>query len=329
MSRRNLWLDLFKLFLSFLVICIHFIGNTYWHYPIYRLAVPTFFMISGYFLYSKDENKRIDKAKQFIKRTFKYLLIGFGIYIVYDFIMCYIDGKGVGYYFTTLFYQDFLFEFFFLNRPITYSGYQLWFLIALLTLSLIHFSVLKFKKEKWYYLAIPICLVIYLFFSGYMHLFQETDMPIRYTRNAWFMGLPLFSIGYITAQYDFHKKAWYKYLYLGLGIFFFFFQTIERYLVGMEMYISTVLSATFLLQFFISLKPVKADWFYKWFGKSMYFYIYIFHVAVGITLGRIFDYSNLYVKAIGTFIICVVLYECCYLIYHLIMQKKRSIKTLN
>lgn len=74
------------------------------------------------------------------------MLIGFLIYIIFDFIMCFIDGNGVGYYFTTLFYEDFFLEFFILNRPITYTGAQLWFLIALFVISLIHFILVKFNK---------------------------------------------------------------------------------------------------------------------------------------------------------------------------------------
>lgn len=322
MVKRNLWLDLFKVFLSFLVICIHFVGETYYHHSLYRIAVPMFFMISGYFLYSNDVEIIKKKSITFIKRSLKYLLIGFGIYIVYDFVMCYINGNGVGYYFTTLFYQRFLFEFFFLNQPITYSGYQLWFLIALFTLSLFHYMVIKYNKEKWYYVLIPVCLIIYLFFQGYMHLFQYTDMPIRYTRNAWFMGIPMFGLGFCSAKYNLHKKSWYKYIYLGLGVFFFFFQVIESNLVIIEMYISTVLSVFFLLQFFIGLKPIKCDWYYNIFGKSMSFYIYIFHVAVGITLGMLFSFSNLYIKALLVLVISILIYEICYLFSKIIIKIK-------
>lgn len=321
MKKRNIWLDIFKIFLSFLIICIHFIGESYWHHPLYRLSVPMFFMISGYFVYSGDTNKAKDKAMGSIKRTFKYLLIGFGIYIVFDFILCYVDGRGVGYYFTTLFYEDFLLEFLFLNRPITYHGYQLWFLIALLVVSIVHYFIVKFDKVNWYYIIIPSCLLIYLFFSGYMRLFQYTDMPIRYTRNAWFMGLPLFAIGNLMARHDFHKKNWYKYIYLGLGFLFFMFQMIERNLVEMEMYISTVLACICLLQFFLGLKGIESNWYYNIFGKNMPFYIYIFHVAVGVILGRILDFPNPYLFAFVILIVCILIYLVCFWIAKMIKKK--------
>lgn len=316
--KRNIWLDIFKLFLCLLVISIHFVGEAYWYFPVYRLAVPMFFMISGYFNYNDSEEVCLNKSKIFIKRCVKYMLIGFLIYIVYDFIGCYINGNGVGYFFTTLFYENFFHEFFILNRPITYSGYQLWFLIALFVVSLLHYLIVKFKKQKWYYFIVPIGIAIFLFFSGYMRLLQNTDMPIRFTRNALVFGLPMFALGYSMAKFNFHKKSWFKYIYLALGVLFFFLQVLESKIIVMEMYFSTILSAVFLLQFFLGLKPIKCDWYYNWFGKSMSFYVYILHVAVGITLGQLFSFSNLIVKSFVILGVSIAIYEICFLFVKLI-----------
>lgn len=310
---RNLWLDLFKICMCWMIISIHFVWESYFYHPIYRLAVPLFFAISGYFNYRTDTEKAAAGAITFIRRSFRYLLVGFAFYIVFDFIMCYVDGNGVGYYFTTLFYEDPLFEFFFLNRPITYSGAQLWFLIALFVVSLVHYALLKFGKEKWYRYIVPATLLIQLFFGGYMRLFQDTDMPIRYTRNAWFMGLPFFGMGYLLAQYDFHKKRWYKWLYLLLGILFFLLQIPEHSIVKTEVYASTVPATAFLLLFFTGLPSPKADFYYKWFGKSLPFYVYILHMAVGIVVGRLFTFRSLFVRSIVILLASIGIYEVCYL----------------
>lgn len=221
---RNVYLDLFKYFLCFLVIAIHLAGESYPHFPLYRLAVPMFFLISGYFNYTPEGERLEKKALGFIKRSARYMIVGFLIYILFDFVMCFVEGHGVGYYFTTLFYEDFLLEFVFLNRPITYTGAQLWFLIALFVVSLVHYGLARWKKLHYYKIIIPVCYAIYFFFAGYMYLFQNTDMPIRYTRNAWFFGLPNFALGFTLAKYNFHKKSWYKYLYLALGVLCFFLQ---------------------------------------------------------------------------------------------------------
>lgn len=251
LKNRNLALDLFKVFLAFLVICIHFADESSALFPLYRLAVPMFFMISGYFNYHPHYSQRLDKAKKFIKRSFNYLLVGFGIYIVFDFFLCYAEGKGVGYYFTTLFHDDLFLDLFILNTPVTYSGYQLWFLIALTVLSLVHLLIVKYKKEKIYYILVPCLICIYLFFSGYMKLLQYTDMPIRYTRNALVFGLPNFAIGYLAAKHRYNKifSLPQKTALLAAGILFFFLQIPESKIIVMEMYLSTVFSGAFFLLF--------------------------------------------------------------------------------
>ena len=313
-TARNVYLDLFKYFLSFLVILIHVTQKEYDFHPLFRLAVPMFFLISGYFLYHPDKNRQLAKARGFIPRTLKYFIIGFGFYIVFDFIMCYVDGHGVGYYFTTLFYKDFLLEFVFLNQPITYTGAQLWFLIALLVLSVVHWAAVKFDLTKYYKFAIPVCFAIYFFFAGYMYLFQETDMPLRYTRNAWFMGFPMFALGFLLAKVDFHKRPWYKYIYLAVGAAAFFFQITEARLAVMEMYLSGVISAVMLLEFFLGLKKTRCDFYYDWFGKDGPFYVYILHMAVFEISKKLPPFPNEILRCAVIFGISLLIYEICFLL---------------
>lgn len=319
---RNLWLDLFKLILCWMIISIHFVWETYDYHPVYRLAVPLFFAISGYFNYRKDTDALLWNAKIFISRSLKYMLIGFGFYILFDFVMCYVDGNGVGYYFTTLFYEDFLFEFVFLNCPITYSGAQLWYLIALVTVSVVHYCLVRFQKQRWYLWIVPAGLAIQLFFGAYMRVFQYTDMPIRYTRNAWFNGLPFFGLGYLLAQHELHKKSWYKWIYLALGIGFTLLQISEHKIVQAEVYASTVPAAAFILLFFTGLKSPKADFYYRWFGKNMSFYIYILHMAVGIIVGRLYEFEDLFLRSIVILVSSIVLYEIGYLTLKLLRYQK-------
>ncbi len=319
---RNIYLDLFKFFLCYLVIAIHLAGESYSFFPLYRLAVPMFFMISGYFNFTSDKEKLKKKSVSFIKRTLKYMLVGFAIYIVFDFVMCYVDGHGVGYYFTTLFYEDFLLDFFILNRPITYTGAQLWFLIALFVVSLIHYALVRFDKVHYYKIIIPVCYLIYFFFAGYMYLLQNTDMPVRYTRNALFFGLPNFALGFTLAKYNFHKKAWYKYIYLIIGVVCFFAQIAEYNLVkapniSLEMYVSGVISAVFLLLFFLGIRCGGAPVYYKWVGKNAPFYVYILHMAVAVVLAKFVSFENLMLKSLWVLIISFLVYEIAYLIYTL------------
>lgn len=332
---RCVWLDLFKFFLCYLVIAIHLSGQSYSHFPLYRLAVPMFFIISGYFNFTTDSEHRPNKAQGFIKRTLRYLLIGFAFYIVFDFIGCFIEGKGVGYYFTTLFYEDFLLEFLFLNRPITYTGAQLWFLIALFVVSLVHYLLVRYNKTGYYKIIVPVCFAIYFFFAGYMYLVQDTDMPIRYTRNAWFFGLPCFGLGYLLSalnhKIDLNKKTWYKYIYLSLGIALFFLQIVEDKLVrvehtSLEMYISGVLAAVFLLLFFLGIRNADCPFYYKWVGKNASFYVYILHMATAVVLRYFVSFDNLILRNVVVLLLSFAVYEIVYLFSLLVayIRKKRE-----
>ena len=224
---RNVYLDIFRFLLAFMIICIHLTGEQYSFFPVYRLAVPMFFMISGYFIYDKDSDAQIKKSNLFISRSAKYMLIGIIFYIIYEFIFCLIDKISLGWFFTTIFYEGSspLFHFLILNAPIPYYtvGAQIWFLIAMFVLSIIHFFIIKYQKTNWYKIIVPICFAIYFFFSGYMYIIQShTDIPIRYMRNAWFLGLPNFGLGYLIASYRTDNKSKYKYIYLILAILFFY-----------------------------------------------------------------------------------------------------------
>ena len=106
-------------------------------------------------------------------------------------------------------------------------------------------------------------------------------------------------------------------LYLGLGIFFFFFQIIDARGLILEMYPSSVLASVFLIQFFLGLKPTKSNFYYKWFGKNMPFYIYILHTAVARIIPKDSGLTNTYLKAVLVFIMSFIIYEILYLLLKL------------
>lgn len=331
---RNVYLDLFRFFLAFMIICIHLTIETYDFFPLYRLAVPMFFMISGYFLYTKDVEKQKHKSVGFIRRSAKYMLIGIAFYTVYEFIFCLIDETSIGWFFTTILYEGDspLFEFFFLNAPIPYYtvGAQIWFLIAMFVLSLIHFLLVKLQKTSWYKVLVPVCFAIYFFFSGFMYIVQpKTDIPIRYMRNAWFFGLPTFGLGYLIAQWDWHKKSWYKYVYLALALLFFLLQIPEHRLLirensNLEMYITGVIAAVCFLQFFLGIRKADCKFFYNWIGKSAPFYIYILHMGVECILDRFTAFSSLLLKSAIVFLISFAIYETIFLLVKLFGKITKS-----
>lgn len=321
--KRNIFLDLFRYILIFFVISIHFYGIDFF-LPFYRLAVPMFFMISGFFNYSDDKEKQLKKCYGLIKSSLKYMIIGSLIYITYDLIHCIREGGQVLNVISSTFYKNIMEDFIFANLT-NNSGYHLWFLIALFVCSLIHYFFVKIDKCKLYYILSPILLIASIFMSGYGHLIFDYSLPLNYTRNAILMGMPIFSIGYLLGKLR-NKNYNYKHslIFISLGVGFLFLSILESKLMVQEFYVCSVLSSIFLLLFFNSLPVVQGkfvNFYYKWIGKNSVFYIYVLHMLV----------FNVFVRNIATIgfvkrLIVLVISFLIYEIFHLIGMLINKIK---
>lgn len=324
---RNVFLDLFKLVLSFMVICIHLSGEDYAFYPLYRIAVPAFFMISGYFLASSDRETEKRRASAFVGRSAKYMLAGIAFYTVYELISCISSGTSIGWFFTTLFYEgnDVFFRFFIQNAPIPYYtvGAQLWFLIALFVSSLVHALLARIGKTDYYKIIVPIAFAAYFFFGGFMYFIQpQTALPIRYIRNAWFFGLPNLGLGYLAARVNRGGSARRKWAYLAAALVLFFLQIPEASLypenAELEMYISGVAAALLFILFFMEIKAPLGKLYYRFAGKSASFCIYILHMGVAVEFERLCDFSSSMLKCVAVFFISFAIYEIVFLFSRLL-----------
>jgi hypothetical protein len=195
----------------------------------------------------------------------------------------------------------------------------MWFLIALSTVSLLHYLLARSGKLWWYKWIVPVCFVCYFFFTAGGYFFQpETSVQMRYMRNAWFFGLPCFGLGYLLAGIKWPRSRLAQIIYGVLGVGFFALQMVEDSLwrtpnCKIEMYVSGVLAAVCLLQFFLCIRRAECGFYYKWIGKSAPFYVYILHMAVAVTLSRFVVMENLYLQSLAVFLISFGIYEAVYL----------------
>ena len=281
MKKRNIFVDIFKITIVYLVVCTHF-HPYFLQSGIFRLAVPAFFMISGFFQYSNDEQVKNKKAINFVKSSIKYLLIGFLIYMIYDISIAIKDDKKISSIISTFVYKDFLLNFGFYNYPIT-TGYHLWFLVSLFVVSIINYFIVKTKNEKIYKFTF-LLLAIPLFFSGLLYRINGDFVGTNFTRNALFTGLPLFSIGYELARRNKKRSISELIIFFMLGCVFFYTQHIEKiylFTKQIEFYFSSVLASIFFVLFFANLPKlpeIPSKIFYLIFGKSCSLYVYIYSI---------------------------------------------------
>ena len=111
-----------------------------------------------------------------------------------------------------------------------------------------------------------------------------------------------------------------------LGTVCFFLQIAEYELIktencALEMYISGVACAIFLLLFLLGIKRSNAPFYYKWIGKSAPFYVYIFHMAVSVVFQSLVFVPNGELRCLCVLLISFTLYEILFLLSRLIFKK--------
>ena len=203
-SKDYRFIDVFKLFCSFLIIGIHV--APFFDFGILdsafglltRIAVPFFFVSSSFFLFKKEFSwKRIGN---YCKRMLLLYAVYSLFYVIYELI----SGQFV--------LSVFLIKFFI-------SGYQhLWFLqqgvVAVLVISLI----LRLTGKPWmlYVIAI-VCFLIGVLVLTYYPLTRAIPIVEMYRHSFWyniiferswiFYALPYMAMGYFFAQNGLIKKS--------------------------------------------------------------------------------------------------------------------------
>ncbi|MCM1395830.1 MAG: acyltransferase [Corallococcus sp.] len=328
-KNRNIFLDIMKYFLAFLVVNLH-CGERLKTYS--RLAVPMFFMISGYFLYKKGMSRKeeTDYALTYLVRAITYCLGAFLIQILGEMaFMRLLWNTDLSSYFYSLFNFSVVKDILLLNHPIFELGYHLWFLMALLDIGIVHYLLVRFDKTKWYVWLVPVLMGVSYFFGPFVSKMHGTETLTEAYRNGLTWGVPYAGIGYFMAKYKNDDEPWYvKYVFLALGIASFVLIKYEDEFQGA--YLTTLVGAYCLMRFFTALRSPDCKYFYKFAGAQGYLYVYIIHILVFDTylFQHVFTWST---KAAWiTFATSFALYEVAYLIVTFIRafpQIKRKVIT--
>ncbi|MDR1564698.1 MAG: acyltransferase [Oscillospiraceae bacterium] len=199
-------LDALKLICSFLVIVIHLaIPSTYYYYlrGMARIAVPVFFLITGYFYVNTSRKKR----KQQIIRILKLLIISLTAYLLLGALHIYIFGgifSNLSSYLSSFFSPSSIFKLLVFNQSHE-SAVHLWYLSALLYVLIVYYLAYPLPKKyvfirKNKYLILTLFTIVLLLinlsigeFSPF--IFGKKITTIAYSRNFLFTGLPYFSLG--------------------------------------------------------------------------------------------------------------------------------------
>lgn len=207
MRHRNIYIDYLKLICTFLVVYIHAGKNSGFLSSVSIVAVPVFFIISGYLYQSVTVRKK--KQKEQILKIAKMFCLSFVFYIVwYGIVFPLIKGGAV----TTALAEQIsvvaMLKLLLLNAPT--HGYHLWYLATLVYVLCIETVVDRFiglhnaqkrtsgNAGKYIEVSVFALLVIGVIIPPICNVL-EVPFRIELVRNFLFEGFPMFHIGRLIA----------------------------------------------------------------------------------------------------------------------------------
>lgn len=190
MNARNCAFDVIKFVSAFLVVCIHFAphGNLYDAYvnAICRIAVPLFFIITGYHY---DSICSAGKFKTYILRIIMLTVFASVFYLLVYVVKHWPLDNLIDNFSKTFSLKNICLWIFFNCYPLSD---HLWYLYALIYTLIICVIADKLKLTKFLFYSVPVLLLI--------HGILNYECYNVYVRNWIFMGLPFVATGRWLAQ---------------------------------------------------------------------------------------------------------------------------------
>lgn len=277
---RLYFIDFIRFILAFLVVTIHV--ECFCHIvisPISRIAVPLFYMISGYFLYSSQENNLKIKLWKYAK---KWLFLWLTYFALFFFISYFFnvflhnnqnwefdDTKSLFIIGANRFIDEIVFN------DSTYGIETIWFLygggISFLFLRFL-LSIMPFKYFNYIILFIGVVLgLVYPIFINY-------GIAERYDILA--LALPFISLGYIVMRYNKTILICCKRIYIGLVLTLLLWYFEWHYYNALYTGFFLSLLCLYLFLFIINFREQNKFKFIDKFKPSLTLDIYIYHRLV-------------------------------------------------
>ena len=210
LPQRNNGLDFFRLICIFLVLCIHIpFQNTagMLGQNIGRIAVPFFFMLTGYYYRSVAERGKLKKQ---IGKTVKILLLSLAVCGLYGLIISCSDPE-IHRILLSCFTWPKIRELLFFNNIDFPFCWHLWYLSALLYVLILVYPVSRLLLKKPFrigcYLMSIFFLAAALLLGKYSFIHTMDYIPVCYGRNFLLTGFPFFMAGIACDHLDDRKTS--------------------------------------------------------------------------------------------------------------------------
>lgn len=295
---RNSTIDALRLFAAFLVVFIHSgihgldgrVGALGTFILVFaRLAVPFFFVVSGYFLYSDNYKKQTARVCKSINKLINIFILSSILYFIFF-------GWYFGSYSFTanLVTPMSLFNMIIFNHPIYNEA--LWFILALLGANgIVYLNARFLQKDGLILISSAILYTASLLVSNYSQILHIEPIDVTYYRNFLGEGILFVMIGYMCAKYSsylsrLNTKMLVKYTVICLLFYILEFYTIRNHTQSIaDIYFSlpfvTFLMTVWAIRYPSLLKNTPIPDL----GASVALYIYILHIIFLYSLEVLFS----------------------------------------
>ena len=245
-------------------ICAYFIIIIHCNYPgklgilaetIARFALPTFFMISGYFRFYTQDIDFDKKMTNKIMRLLKLTIIAHLVYFLLQILELY-SLNNITEWISESFKIKNIIKFFIFNRSSLKYGH-LWYMLALLYCYIIFRKIKTIKKEAYLYFIIICILTLTIIIEMSSQMLEINSILgidiVLWYRNFVFIGFPFVSIGYLIHKHENEivHKIGNKELYLSI-IFGSLVAILERKYIGhYELYIGSIIMSIGIFLLFV------------------------------------------------------------------------------
>lgn len=192
MKNRNNAIDFSRLVLAFFVVCIHvpFIFGSEL-LPVFELAVPLFYAITGFYMYSESYQ---DLRKKLIRWIWHWLRIYIIAFIIIFTLLCVVrleKGENISQIIEWATSRRVIsLEYYWPDGKVQLVGGILWFLLAGIKAFIVFLIISKFMNCK----AIPILFLALYVYACYKHIDKQFSSTLT-------QAIPYMYVGYIIHQY--------------------------------------------------------------------------------------------------------------------------------
>lgn len=240
------------------------------------IAVPFFFMVSGYFCYYDKSDKLVKKFKSKISHILKITMISCIIY----FILSLLKTRNLNSIIQSIFKLDVLLKFIFFNDT-SFIGFHLWYLFALIYGLVVFYVVHRLKLFKLFAIISILLIFIRIIGCEFITTFADTKIVEIYKKIFIYTGLPFMSMGYFIHKYEniLKNKINIK-LNIYMLIFISFAINTVVYIITKGSFV-TIWSNILVISLFIAaiLNRNNTPSVLSKFGKKYSLFIYIMHLA--------------------------------------------------